>query len=96
MIHIQRICKGFLAREYVEDMRRQAAKESGVLVAIRGTGTRQGRSGWYEDEEGTPVFWLVTDLEGGGQDWKDVDIPTVSEFYFVVNYDIAKTNMQTL
>merc|ERR1712150_125529 len=56
---IQRIIRGWLCRRYVDMVK--SAQQAGVMVAIRGTS--QGRSGWYQDFDGT-VYFFAVDAEG--------------------------------
>ena len=45
---VQRIIRGWLARVLVGHlMTEKAAQHQGILVAYRGSGTRQGEAGWY-------------------------------------------------
>merc|ERR1719480_687600 len=46
----------------------KSAQQAGVMVAIRGTS--QGRSGWYQDFDGT-VYFFAVDAEGTW--WQVVD-----------------------
>jgi len=64
--NVQRVIRGFLCRRYVEMVK--SAQQAGVMVAIRGTS--QGRSGWYQDFDGT-VYFFAVDEEGTW--WQVVD-----------------------
>lgn len=63
---IQRVVRGHLCRRYVDMVK--SAQQAGVMVAIRGTS--QGRSGWYQDFDGT-VYFFAVDAEGTW--WQVVD-----------------------
>lgn len=65
-VRIQRLVRGHLCRRYVDMVK--SAQQAGVMVAIRGTS--QGRSGWYQDFDGT-VYFFAVDAEGTW--WQVVD-----------------------
>ncbi len=45
---IQRLARGFLGRVYVHHLTTERmAEREGIMVAYRGSGTRQGEAGWY-------------------------------------------------
>jgi len=52
---VQAIIRGFIARRVTKRMLQ--AKEAGVMVAMKGT--RQGRSGWYQDFDGQKYYFAV-------------------------------------
>ena len=55
---MQRIVRGFLARARVYGMAVQrSAASNDLLAALRGSGTRQGQTGWYE--EAGEVYYFV-------------------------------------
>lgn len=56
---IQRIVRGHLCRRYVDMVK--SAQQAGVMVAIKGTS--QGRSGWYQDFDGT-IYFFAVDADG--------------------------------
>lgn len=56
---MQRIIRGHLCRKYVEMVK--SAQQAGVMVAIKGT--KQGKSGTYQDFDGT-IYFFAVDAEG--------------------------------
>merc|ERR1712151_32492 len=65
-VKIQRVIRGHLSRRYVDMVK--SAQQAGVMVAIKGT--TQGRSGWYQDFDGTVYFFAV---DGDGTWWQVVE-----------------------
>jgi len=59
LLTLQACIRGFVARRVTKRMLQ--AKEAGVMVAMKGT--RQGRSGWYQDFDGQKYFFAV-DAQG--------------------------------
>ena len=57
VVLIQSIVRGFLARLKAQDLRRDAAKANGVLMAC--IGTVQGKNGWYEFDGGDRFYFMV-------------------------------------
>ncbi len=58
--HIQRMIRGWLARVLVGHLiTEKAAAHQGILVAYRGSGTRQGEAGWYISNQ--QLFYFALD-----------------------------------
>ena len=59
-VEIQRISRGWLARVMIGHlMTEKAAAHQGILVAYRGSGTRQGEAGWYISNQ--QLFYFALD-----------------------------------
>lgn len=91
VVDIQRIVRGFQARIYVEDLlMAKAARHQGVLVAYKPSGTVQGESGWYINNDS--LFYFAT-VDG---QFKLLCGPTTAEEYdTILNECINLTEMPT-